>query len=66
MLRVGGSGVVQLSERLLLIPEDLGSNPVNGNFYWTFIYCWLFVERTKIKKNRPGMAHFKKKYATLK
>ena len=25
--------VAQLAERLLPIPEDPGSNPVNGNFY---------------------------------
>ena len=28
-----GSGVAQLAARLLPITEDLGSNPVNGNFY---------------------------------
>ena len=31
--------VAQLAERSLTIPEDLGSIPVIGNFYWTFIYC---------------------------
>ena len=30
--------VAQLAERLLPIPEDPGSNPVIGNFYWTFVY----------------------------
>ena len=31
--------VAQLAEQLLTIPEDPGSIPVSGNFYWTFIYC---------------------------
>ena len=31
--------VAQLAARSLPIPEDPGSNPVIGNFYWTFIYC---------------------------
>ena len=31
--------MVQLAERMLLIPEDPGSNPIIGNFYWTYIYC---------------------------
>ena len=25
--------------------------------YWTFVYCQLCIEKTKIKKKRPGMAH---------
>ena len=31
--------VAQLAERSLMIREDLRSNPVIGNFYWTFSYC---------------------------
>ena len=31
--------VAQLAERSRPIPEDTGSNPDIGNFYWTFIYC---------------------------
>ena len=31
--------VAQLAARSLLIPEDPGSNPVIGNFYWKIIYC---------------------------
>ena len=31
--------VAQLAERSLMIPVDPGSNPIIGNFYWTFIYC---------------------------
>ena len=49
--------VAQLVERLLLIPEVRSSNPVNNkNLYWTFtVNC---IEKTKIKKKMPGMAHF--------
>ena len=52
--------VAQLVERSLPIPEVRGSNPVIGkNLYRTFtVNC---IEKTKIKKKRPGMAHFKKK-----
>ena len=53
--------VAQLVERLLPIPEVRSSNPVIGkNLYWTFaVNC---IEKTKIKKKRPGMAHLKKEY----
>ena len=52
--------MAQLVERLLPIPEVRGSNPVIGkNLYRTFtVNC---IEKTKINKKRPGMAHFKKK-----
>ena len=54
--------VAQLVERSLPIPEVRGSNPVIGkNLYWTFVYCQLCIKKTKIKKKRPGMAHFFKK-----
>ena len=51
--------VAQLVERSLPIPEVRGSNPVIGkNLYRTFtVNC---IEKTKIKKKRPGMAHFLK------
>ena len=29
--------------------------------YRTFVYCQLCIEKTKNKKNRPGMVHFLKK-----
>ena len=29
-------------------------------FFWTNIFCQLFVKKTKIEKKRPGMVHFKK------
>ena len=49
--------VPQLVQRLLAIPGVRSSNPVIGkNLYWTYtINC---IENTKIKKKRPGMAHF--------
>ena len=54
--------VAHLVEQLLPTPEFCGSNPVIGkNLYWTFVYCQLFIEKTKIKKKMPGMAHFLKR-----
>ena len=52
--------VAQLVEWSLPMPEVLGLNPVTGkNLYLTFtVNC---IEKTKIKKKRPGMAHFLKK-----
>ena len=56
------TGLAQLVEQLLLIPEVSDSNPVIGiNLYWTF-YRQLCFEKTKIKKKRPGMAHLKKQF----
>ena len=51
--------VAQLVQRSLPILEVRGSIPVIGkNLYWTFsVNC---IEKTKIKKKRPGMAHLKK------
>ena len=56
--------VAQSVERSLPIPEVRGSNPViskNLFIHWTFVYCQLCIEKTKIKEKRPGMAHFLKK-----
>ena len=56
--------VAQLVERLLPMPEVRSSNPFIGKklyLYGTFVYCQLCVEKTKVKKKRPGMAHFKKR-----
>ena len=52
--------VAQLVEWLLPSPEVYGSSPVIGkHLYWTFtVNC---IEKMKIKKKRPGMAHFLKK-----
>ena len=55
---MGAVVVAQLAEQSLLIPEDLISNPVIGNFYGTFIYCKLCVEKTKIKKKRAFQVSF--------
>ena len=49
--------VAQLVERLLPIPEARASNPVIGKFYIEYS-----IEKTKIKKKRPGNGPlFKKK-----
>ena len=37
----------------LTMPEDLGSNPVIGNFYRTINYGYLFVEKRKIGQEWP-------------
>ena len=45
------SWVAQLVERSLPIPEVRGSNPVIGKnlfIYWTFVFCQLCIEKTKI------------------
>ena len=49
--------MAQLAERLLLTPEESGSNPVISEFYLEHV---LTVEQTKMNKKRPVMAHFKK------
>ena len=57
--------VAQLVEWSLPIPEAHGSNPVisrNLFIYWTFVFCQLCVEKTKIKKKIPEMGHLKKPY----
>ena len=48
--------MAQLVEQLLLTPEILGPNPGIGRGLST--NCTL--EKTKIKKKRPEMAHLKK------
>ena len=58
-LKVWAVAVALWTVRSLPISEDPGLNPVIGNFYWT---CLLFVEKTKIKEKRPGMAHLKKTF----
>ena len=57
MLQMDSGCVAQLVERLLPIPDVRGSNPVIGK---KFVYCQLSIEKTKIKKKRPGLAHLKK------
>ena len=48
--------LAQLVEQLLPTPEVCCSNPVIGKkFYWMFaVNC---IEKTKIMKKRPGLAH---------
>ena len=62
-----GSGLAQLVERTLLIPEVPGSNPVIGKnlfIYWTFVYCQLCIEKTKIKEKEAVNGPFLKKIDT--
>ena len=49
-----GSGVAQLVERLLQIPEIRGLIPVIGKFYIVqlFTFNYVFIEKTKIKEKR--------------
>ena len=50
--------------QLLPMPEVRGSNPIIGKYvYWTFTVN--YIEKTKIKKKRPGMAHFLKEIVTF-
>ena len=53
--------VAHLVERLLLIPEIRSSNPDNGNILST---NWT-LEKTKIEKKRPGLAHLKNNILSL-
>ena len=52
--------VAQLVERLLPIPGVLGSNSAIENFFIEHLFTVNCIEKTKIKKKRPGMAHFLK------
>ena len=54
--------VAQLVERLLPTPEVHGLNPVIRQTFILDIYRQLCIEKTKIKKKRPGKAHFKKQH----
>ena len=55
--------MAQLVERSLPIPEVRGSNPVIGKNLFIYIEHFFTVncvlEKAKIKKKRPGMAHLK-------
>ena len=53
--------MAQLLERSLPIPEVRGSNPVIGKIYLYIEHLFTVncvLKRRKIKKKRPGMAHF--------
>ena len=49
--------VAQLEVRSLPIPEVPSSNPVVGKIYIEHLFTVNCIEKTKIKKKRPGMAH---------
>ena len=49
--------MAQLAEWLLQSPEVRGLNPVIGKNLYRKVNC---IEKLKIKKKRPGMAHSKK------
>ena len=50
--------VAQLVGRLLPTPESRDANSIIIKFYIQFLNC---IEKTNIKKKRPGMAHLKSK-----
>ena len=49
-----------MAEQSLSIPEIQGSNTVMGKIYDN-THLMLTVEKTKINKKRPRMAHLEKK-----
>ena len=49
--------VAQLVERLLPIPEVCISNPVIGKMNIEHFCTFNWIEKSKIKKKRPGMDH---------
>ena len=55
----------QLVEWLLLILEVHCLNPVIGKNYIEHLFSVNCIEKTKIKKERPGMSHFLKKLSSL-
>ena len=50
-----------MAEQSLSIPEIQGSNTVMGKIYDN-THLMLTVEKTKINKKRPRMAHLEKNY----
>ena len=52
--------VAKLKEWSLPTPEVYGSNPVISNIYIEHLFTVNCIEKTKIKKKRPGMALLKK------
>ena len=53
----------QLVEWLLPLPEVCSLNPVIGKIYIEHLFTVNCIERTKIKKKRPGMGHFLQSHA---
>ena len=54
--------VAQSVEWSLLMTEILGSTPVISKFLYSTFVSVNCIEKTKKKKKRPGMAHFKKSF----
>ena len=50
--------MAQLAERSLPISEVRGLNPVIGKIYIEYLFTVNCIEKAKINKKRPGMAHF--------
>ena len=48
--------MAHLVERSLVIPEVRSLNPVIGKIYIEHLFTVNYIEKTKIKKKRPGMA----------
>ena len=58
--KIGSVVVAQLVERFLPTAEVRGSNPVLGKLLCTeHLFTVNCIEKTKIKKKMPGMAHLK-------
>ena len=53
--------MAQLVEWSIPVPEVRGSNPVIGKIYIEQLFTINCIEKTKINKKKPGMAHFFKK-----
>ena len=51
--------MTQLVEELILTPEVCSLSPVIGNLYIANILTINGIEKTKIKKKTPEMAHLK-------
>ena len=52
--------VAHLVEQSLAILEVCSSNPVIAKIYIEQLFSINCIEKTQIKKKRPGMAHLKK------
>ena len=52
--------LAELAERSLLTPEVRGSNTVIGKISIEHLFTVKHIEKTKIKKQRPGMGNFNK------
>ena len=60
MVRVTKGEDANINRVVASIQEVRGSNPVIGkNLCWT-LFAVNWIEKTKIKKKRPNMAHLKK------